>query len=175
MNGRACHRLLLHISAIVRRSGARMVHREMERDRSPSVSIARGPAGTRNPRTATPPACKGAQPGPQKAEWTPTSARTIPAPAQTRSESPTGEQRKKRESALQEGLQRHDAHGIGGSDAHPGKVAGPSGTPGRLRDHSEGRSRSRAKASACLSCSMTPVGSLPILRSRRTVGSDPSP
>ncbi len=57
---------------------------------------------------------------------------------------------------------------------HLVKVAG-TGSPGRLSVHSEARSRSRAKASAFLSRTMISAESLPILRSRRTIGRDPNP
>ena len=49
------------------------------------------------------------------------------------------------------------------------------GSPGLLSAHREARSRSSAKASASLRCSIIPAESLPILRSRRTVGRDPNP
>jgi len=57
------------------------------------------------------------------------------------------------------------------------RVAWPShcGSPARPSTHSEDRSRSRAKTSASLTRSMVPAESLPILRSRRTVGRDPNP
>ena len=48
-------------------------------------------------------------------------------------------------------------------------------TRGRLNRYSEARSISRAKASASFRRSITSAESLPIRRSRRTVGKDPNP
>ena len=56
-----------------------------------------------------------------------------------------------------------------------GQVAEHCRMRGRLNRYSEARSISRAKASASFRYSITAAESLPILRSRRTVGRDPNP